>query len=73
MCWIHNSVNLVNTTETRSSRRFVLAEKVVLEIKAVEAIAPVHEAQLLTYLKLRECKVGLLINFNVPILKERHS
>jgi len=49
---------------------FIIAEKVVVEIKSVDAIAPVHEAQLLTYLKLTKCKVGLLINFNVPILKK---
>jgi len=47
---------------------FVVAQKVVLEIKAVETIHPVHEAQLLTYLKLTGCRVGLLINFNVPVL-----
>lgn len=42
----------------------------VLEIKAVEALLPVHEAQLLTYLKLGGWNVGLLINFNVPVLKD---
>jgi GxxExxY protein len=41
-----------------------------VEIKAVEVIQPIHEAQLLTYLKLGGWKLGLLINFNVPILKE---
>ena len=49
---------------------FYIDEKVIVEIKAVDAISPIHEAQLLTYLKLTECKVGLLINFNVPILKK---
>jgi len=44
--------------------------EVVLEIKAVETIEPIHEAQLLTYLKLRGWKVGLLLNFNVPVLKD---
>jgi GxxExxY protein len=44
-------------------------DAVVVEIKAVEALQPIHEAQLLTYLKLGGWKVGLLINFNVPILK----
>lgn len=44
--------------------------KVVIELKAVESLLPVHEAQLLTYLKLTNCKVGLLINFNVPVLKD---
>ena len=49
---------------------FVVAGKVILELKAVEAIQKVHEAQLLTYLKLTGCRVGLLINFNVPVLKD---
>jgi GxxExxY protein len=48
----------------------LIADKVVVEIKAVEALAPVHEAQLLTYLRLGGWRVGLLINFNVPVLKE---
>jgi len=48
----------------------VVADAVVVEIKAVSAIAPVHEAQLLTYLKLGNWRVGLLVNFNVPILKQ---
>ncbi|MCC7354220.1 MAG: GxxExxY protein [Anaerolineae bacterium] len=49
---------------------FLVAGKVVVELKAVDAIQPVHEAQLLTYLKLTGCRVGLLINFNVPALKD---
>jgi len=49
---------------------FVVEDKVVIEVKAVEHILPVHEAQLLTYLRLTGCKVGLLINFNVAILKD---
>jgi GxxExxY protein len=47
----------------------IVAGKVVVEVKAVDALLPVHEAQLLTYLKLTGCRVGLLINFNVPVLK----
>jgi GxxExxY protein len=43
--------------------------KVIVELKAVKALEPIHEAQLLTYMKLTGCKVGLLINFNVPVLK----
>ncbi len=43
--------------------------KVIVEIKAIEKLEPIHEAQLLSYLKLSGCKVGLLINFNVKILK----
>ena len=49
----------------------ILKEKVVLELKVVDKIAPIHEAQLLTYLRLSGMKVGLIINFNVPVLKER--
>jgi GxxExxY protein len=41
----------------------------IIELKAVEAILPIHKAQLLTYLKLAKCRLGLLINFNVPIIK----
>jgi GxxExxY protein len=48
----------------------VVANAVVLEIKAVERIEKIHEAQLLTYLRLGGWKVGLLINFNVPVLKD---
>ncbi|NUM79115.1 GxxExxY protein [candidate division KSB1 bacterium] len=49
---------------------FLVEEAVVVEIKAVEAILPIHEAQLLSYLKLGGWHVGLLINFNVPVLKQ---
>jgi GxxExxY protein len=48
---------------------FLVAGCVVVEIKAIEALAPVHDAQLLTYLRLGEWRVGLLINFNVAVLK----
>ena len=41
----------------------------VVEIKAVETLLPIHEAQLLTYLKLGGWNIGLLINFNIPVLK----
>ena len=44
--------------------------KVLLELKAVEQIHPVFEAQLLTYLRLTKLRVGLLVNFNVPILTD---
>jgi GxxExxY protein len=46
----------------------IVENEVVLELKAVEKIVPVHEAQLLTYLKLSGKHVGLLINFNAPLL-----
>ena len=48
----------------------LVANAVVLELKAVDALAPIHDAQLLTYMRLGGWKVGLLINFNVPILRE---
>ena len=44
--------------------------RVIVEIKSCDTILPIHEAQLLTYLKLTGLKIGLLINFNVPTLKE---
>jgi len=44
--------------------------KVVVEIKSVECLAPIHEAQVITYLKLSGCRIALLINFNVPVLKD---
>jgi GxxExxY protein len=46
-------------------------DKVILELKAVEKLEPIHEAQVLSYLKLSGSKVGLLINFNVKVLKSR--
>ncbi len=48
----------------------VINEKVIIEIKAVENLLPVHYSQLLTYLKLSNLKQGLLINFNCKILKD---
>ena len=48
----------------------LVCEQVVVEIKAVESLLPIHQAQLLTYLKLGGWKVGLLMNFNVPVLKQ---
>jgi GxxExxY protein len=49
---------------------FLVERTVVLELKALESLQPIHEAQLLTYLKLGGWPVGLLINFNVPVLKK---
>jgi GxxExxY protein len=48
----------------------LVADRVVVEVKAVEKLLPIHEAQLLTYLRLGGWKVGLLLNFNVPVLKQ---
>lgn len=47
----------------------LIEESVIVEIKAVDHVAPIHKAQLLSYLRLSECKVGLSINFNVKVLK----
>lgn len=47
----------------------IVENKLILEIKSVEALNDVHFAQLLTYLKLTDCKLGLLINFNVTLIK----
>ncbi len=48
---------------------FIVDDKVVVELKVVDSIHDVHKAQLLTYLKLTGCKVGLLLNFNSAVLK----
>jgi GxxExxY protein len=48
----------------------IVSQRVVVELKAVTQLLPVHEAQLLAYLKLSGHHVGLLINFNVPVLKD---
>ncbi|MEW5946271.1 MAG: GxxExxY protein [bacterium] len=48
----------------------VVADSVVVEIKTVDNLLPIHDAQLLTYLKLGGWNVGLLINFNVPVLRK---
>jgi GxxExxY protein len=48
----------------------IVQDEVILELKAVEKLLPIHQAQLLTYLKLAHKRVGLLINFNVPLLTQ---
>jgi GxxExxY protein len=48
----------------------IVRDEVILELKAVEKLLPIHEAQLLTYLRLTGKRVGLLINFNVPLLTQ---
>ena len=47
----------------------LVENQIIVELKTVESLAPIHEAQLLSYLKLSGCAVGLLINFNVRVLK----
>ena len=48
----------------------IFAEKVIVELKSIEALAPVHYKQVQTYLKLTNLKLGLLINFNVNLIKD---
>jgi GxxExxY protein len=60
-----------NTLIDKSYRIDLLVEnQVVVELKSVESVSELHHAQLLTYLKLSKHKIGLLINFNVPVLKD---
>lgn len=47
----------------------LVENEIIIEIKAVDGILPVHEAQIISYLKLADKRLGLLINFNVPLLK----
>jgi len=49
---------------------FLVAAMVVVEVKAIDALLPIHQAQMLSYLKLGGWKLGLLINFHVPLLRE---
>jgi len=48
----------------------LVEHSVVVEVKSVEALAPIHEAQVISYLRLSGCKLALLINFNVVVLKD---
>lgn len=48
----------------------MIENEVIVETKSVEKLLPIHKAQLMSYLKLSDCKVGLLINFNVELLKD---
>jgi len=48
----------------------VVEGMVILELKSVSRVEPIHEAQLLTYLKLAKLKLGMLLNFNVPVMKQ---
>ena len=47
-----------------------MADKVIVEVKSIEGIAPVHKKQLLTHLKLADKRLGLLINFHVTLIKQ---
>ncbi len=48
----------------------IVEDKLIIEVKSVEALTDIHLAQVLTYLKLSDCKLGLLINFNVLLIKD---
>lgn len=48
----------------------LVEDEIIVELKAAEVILPVHEAQIISYLKLADKRLGLLINFNVPLLKD---
>ena len=48
----------------------LVEESVIVEVKAVDRLAPIHQAQVLSYLRLSGCKVGLLMNFNVKVMKD---
>jgi GxxExxY protein len=48
----------------------LVQDLIIIELKAVDVIAPVHKAQLLTYLKLTKLQLGFLLNFNVPLMKD---
>jgi GxxExxY protein len=55
----------------RANLRLIVVEnKVILELKTVERLLPIHDARLLAYLKLSGIHVGLLLNFNTPVLKD---
>jgi len=48
----------------------LVAGSLIVEVKSIEGIAPIHRARLLSYLKLSGCRLGLLLNFNVPLMKD---
>lgn len=52
---------------------FLVYDKIILELKSVDALLPIHEAQLLTYLKLAGCKLGMLLNFNSEKLMDGYK
>jgi GxxExxY protein len=61
---------LLFALSTKRKKKVNLSVLCVSAVKYYESLQPIHEAQLLTYLRLTGIKIGLLINFNVPVLKE---
>ena len=49
---------------------FLIENNLIIEVKSVQGLLPIHEAQILTYMKMQKASAGLLINFNVPLLKD---
>jgi GxxExxY protein len=47
----------------------IIGDKMIVEVKSIQALAPIHKKQLLTYLRLTDLRLGLLINFNVELIK----
>jgi GxxExxY protein len=66
MPFIYKEINL----EIRYKFNLLVESSIIIEVKSVEALAPVHYIQLLTYLRLSDLKLGLLINLNTKLLKE---
>jgi GxxExxY protein len=64
--------NVTYKGETIGSKRIdlIVGGRLLVELKAVETLTPLHKAQMRTYLKITRCRIGLLIDFNVPILKD---
>ncbi|MDP8202514.1 MAG: GxxExxY protein [Candidatus Tenebribacter burtonii] len=58
------------TIKTKYRLDLLVEDKVIVELKSVDKLLPIHEAQLITYLKLSGYRVGMLINFNVKLLKD---
>ncbi len=70
-CEVPIALNYRGTNLSKEFRIDVLVEdEIVLEIKSVDALLPVHEAQVISYLRLARKRLGFLINFNVPVMKE---
>lgn len=63
------SVEYKGQTVGESRLDFLVDKKVIVELKSVDNLAPIHKAQVLSYLKMTGCKVALLINFNTTVLK----
>ncbi len=69
-CEVPQPVKYENLQIDAGYRLDMLVENVVIiENKTVEKVLPIHEAQLLTYLKLKDCRLGYLINWNVPLIR----